>query len=83
MHDYDNVYYKIYYWSIKDCVTVVCMQWFDEDDYNEEHFFKDENGEVLMFYQEKEAIEWLLNNIKDDKIDPEYKQNFNQKLFMK
>ena len=65
----DEVYYKIYYLDREDHVTVV---------------FKDENGKILKFYDEQEAIQWLIDNVKDDKIDPEYKQyGFNQKKFMK
>ena len=80
----NEVYYKIYYNENKDYVTVVCMQWFDEGDYYEEHFFKDGNGESLKFYDEYEAIQWLNNNVLDDKINPEYKnKGFNQKKFMK
>jgi len=80
----DEVYYKIYYLDRKDYVTIVCLQDFDEYDYIQEHFFKDENGEVLKFYNEQEAIQWLTDNVKEDSIDPEYKQyGFNQKKFMK
>jgi hypothetical protein len=78
-----DVYYKIYYMQNKDYVTVVCMQRFDEDDYNGEHFFKNKKGDILKFYKENDAIEWLLDNVREDKIDPEYKNGFNQKRFMK
>ena len=79
----DEVYYKIYYYEPEDHVTVVCMQWFDESDYHENHFFKDKNGEVLKFDNEEDAIQWINNNVKEDKIDPEYKKVFNQNRFMK
>jgi aconitase A len=81
--DGNEVYYKVYYWDSENCVTVVCMQWFDEGDYHEEHFFKDNEGNVLRFGHEDEAIQWLNDNITEDKIDPRYKQGFNQKWFMK
>jgi len=80
----DEVYYKIYYLDREDHVTVVCMQDFDEYDYIQEHFFKDENGEILKFEWEHEAIQWLIDNVKEDKVDPEYKQyGFNQSKYMK
>ena len=86
--DSNEVYYKIYYLDREDHVTVVCMQWFDEGDYHERHFFKDEEGDVLKFDNETDAIQWILDNVADDKIDPEYKEyeqneGFNQKKFMK
>jgi len=85
MSDVDNgVYYKIYYNIREDYVTVVTMQWFDEDDYNNAHFFKDEDGVILKFDNEDTAIQWLNDNVKEDKINPEYrKKGFNQKRFMK
>jgi len=79
----DEVYYKIYYYEPEDNVTVVCMQYFDEHDYIQENFFKDKNGEVLKFEWEHEAIQWLNDNVIEDKIDPEYKKGFNQSKFMK
>ena len=82
--DNSDVYYKIYYLERKDYVTVVTMQWFDEGDYTEDHFFKDDQGKILKFDYEHEAIQWLKDNIAEDKLDPEYKHvGFNQKKFMK
>jgi len=85
--DDNEVYYKVYYLDREDHVTVVCMQWFDEGDYIEEHFFKDNEGNVLKFDYEDDAVQWLLTNVVEDKIDPEYKEygleGFNQKRFMK
>ena len=85
--DDNEVYYKIYYVEREDYVTVVCIQWFDECDYHERHFFKDEQGNVLKFNYEDEAIQWILDNVVDDKIDPQYidygQEDFNQKKFMK
>jgi hypothetical protein len=72
----DKVYYKIYKSNLLDGkLTVVCMQWFDESDYESERFFRDKDGRVLKFYDENEAINWLLENIKEELIDSEYLQN--------
>ena len=79
----NEVYYKIYYYEPEDNVTVVCMQYFDEYDYIQENFFKDEDGEVLKFEWEYEAIQWLNDNVIEDKIDLKYKKGFNQSKFMK
>ena len=78
-----DVYYKIYYYEPKDYVTVVCMQWFDEHDYIKDHFLKDENGRIFQFNNKEKAIEWVIDNINEDKINPEYKKGFNQKFYMK
>ena len=81
----DNVYYKVYYVEHKNYVTVVCLQSFDECDYLEGNFFKDEYGDVIVWSNEDQAIEWLLNNVKEQWIDPDYlnSASFNQKRFMK
>jgi hypothetical protein len=69
----NEIYYKIYRSSrIKNKLTVVTMQWFDESDYVDERFFRDKNGDILKFDDEDEAIDWLIKNIKKEKIDPEY-----------
>lgn len=52
--------------------TLACMQWFDEYDYSESRFFKDNDGEAFKFSTEEEGIKWLHENIKNEKIDPEY-----------
>jgi len=80
----NEVYYKIYYLEKESYVTVVCMQYFDEGDYTEEYFFKDEEGDVLKFEWENEAIKWIIDNVAEDKIDPAYRhKGFDQKKFMK
>lgn len=69
----NEIYYRIYRSSrIKNKLTVVTMQWFDEPDYVNERFFKDKDGNILKFDDEDEAIDWLIKNIKKEKIDPEY-----------
>jgi hypothetical protein len=72
MHEY-TVYYKIYKSELLGGrLTVICMQDFDENDYEQNRFFKDKEGNILMFHEESEAIQWLLENIKEELIDPEY-----------
>gem|GEM_PF-3068429 len=62
--------------------TLACMQWFDEYDCDEKRFFRDENDDKYRFSNKEEGIEWLFNNIKADKIDPEY-QEYNHDHFYK
>lgn len=69
----NEVYYKIYKSKLlHGKLTIVCMQWFDEKDYESERFLKDKDGSLLKFYYEKEAIKWLLKNIKGELISDEY-----------
>jgi superfamily I DNA and RNA helicase len=72
MSEYE-VYYKIYKSeSLNGKLTILTMQDFDECDYLEKRFLKDKEGNILRFDNEKEAIQWLLDNIKEELIDPEY-----------
>jgi len=66
----EDVYYKVYYLIDKGYFTVVTMQWFDENDYNQELFEKDEFGSPLEFDSEVEAEEWMNKHIKVEYIDP-------------
>lgn len=68
-----DVYYRLYV-TKEDYVTVVCFQYFDEDDYDENRFLCDEDGVRLMFDTEDEAIQYLNQNIKPEKIHPDYKR---------
>lgn len=72
MEDYP-IYYRIFKsYNYKNKLTIVCMQDFDEIDYDQKRFLKDKEGYVLKFDDEEKAIEWLLKNIKEEFIDPEY-----------
>jgi len=71
-----DIYYKIYKSERKNWqLVVVCMQWFDEYDYHQDRFMKDEDGEALKFDYENQAIEWLNDNIKLEMIAPEYRRS--------
>lgn len=63
-----DVYYKITRGNTKT-FKVVCMQWFDELDYDETKFINDEWGYHRKFYSESEAIKWLNENVKEEYID--------------
>ena len=72
MEDYP-IYYRIFKsYNYKNKLTIVCMQDFDEIDYDQKRFLKDKEGYVLKFDDKEKAIEWLLKNIKEEFIDPEY-----------
>jgi hypothetical protein len=72
--DEDNrVYYKIFKSpGINNKLTIITMQWFDENQYEQKRFFKDKQGNQLEFEDKEKAVEWLLDNIKEELIDEEY-----------
>lgn len=72
--DEDNkVYYKIFKSpGINNKLTIVTMQWFDENQYEQKRFFKDKEGNQLIFDDKGKAVQWLLENIKEELIDEEY-----------
>lgn len=76
----NDVYYKLYKMSKNNLITIVCMQWFDENDYYKENFVKNSSGEDHKFESEDEAIERLNNWYKSDEIDPEYRLDYRKHL---
>lgn len=66
----DPVYYRLIIHNGK--VTVVCMQSFDEIDYDQNRFIKDEYGDPYRFDTEEEAIAALHKLVKPEMIDPKY-----------
>lgn len=78
----NQVYYRIYFDSREQKVTIVSMQSLDENDYIEDFFFNDERGNKLKFDVKELAILWLNENILEYKIDPQYRR-FDQTKFMK
>lgn len=71
MEDINDVYYKIYL-NRDSKATVVCMQWFDEYDYNPKRFFKDDEDNHVKFDKKEDAIRWLNRNVREDAIDSKY-----------
>ena len=68
----DTIYYKIYLDHESELLTVVCMQYFDEQDYVP-HRFLMPDGQSVKFSTEEEAIAYLNANVPYDKIEPEYR----------
>lgn len=66
----NDVYYKIFL-TRDDLVTIVCMQWFDENDYDHSRFYR-VAGEEAKFMTEEHAKHFLNQNFKPECIDPEY-----------
>lgn len=55
----DPVYYRIMYWDKIERLTVVTMQSFDEYDYNQNKFLRDENNDIMRWNDEAEAIRFF------------------------
>lgn len=87
-----DVYYKIMK-TDEDLLTVVCLQWFDEYDYDQEDFFTSDDGDQLQFWDfegetyvngREKAIKWLNENVKLEKIDPRCRKvKFNREDYLK
>jgi len=61
------VYYKIILDS-EGTLCVVCLQWFDEFDYDQKRFITDSHGNQREFDNEEDAKKWLNSNIQDKYI---------------
>lgn len=71
---FHGVYYKVY--ALKSgFVTVVCLQDFDEPDYVASSFFKDDDGDDLVFFEESGAIDWVHEHIKYELIDEDIRRD--------
>lgn len=81
----NEVYYRIIRTSDDTLLTVVCMQWFDEHDYDEDRFLCVKGTRNrLSFKSEKDAIDFMNDNIKLENIHPEYRkqtQKFNDSFY--
>ncbi|EGT4929430.1 TPA: hypothetical protein KPF99_003499 [Clostridioides difficile] len=64
------VYYPFI--SYENKVKLLTIYPDDYHEYSSERFKYDEDGEKIVFFSEEEGIKWLVENIKADKIDPEY-----------
>lgn len=73
--DDNDVYYRlIRIGDNDDIITVCCMQWFDEYDYDESRFLCAKGtNERLMFSTEEKAIKFMNDNLKQENIDPVYR----------
>ena len=69
--DDDPIYYRIYKLQ-SYLITVVCMQYHDEKDYDQTKFVKNSKNEVHTFETEQEAKEKLNEWYPKEKIDPQY-----------
>lgn len=54
----DDIYYKIQR-NAKGDFKVCCIQWFDENDYDQSLFVRDYWGDQLVFKTEEDAEDFL------------------------
>lgn len=77
-----NVYYKLYL-NRDGVVTIVCLQDFDENDYDYEKFYKIASTEnqlsCVAFHNEDKARVYLNDKFRVECIDPDYRNS--QSLF--
>ncbi len=66
----NDIYYKLFH-SKNGYLTIICLQWFDEFDYDQSRFYK-ENDQHLIFDEKEKAIRYLNLNFERNDIDPEY-----------
>lgn len=71
----NDVYYKVYVDS-DDLITVVCMQHFDEDAYDQNRFYTNGLGESVKFECKSDAIDFINEKFKPEYIDPQYSNNY-------
>ena len=70
------------YWKLLqrgNQITIACMQWFDEYDYDQSLFLCDEKGDQRRFDTEGEAMEFLNTHFPRERIVDEY---FRLKYFL-
>jgi hypothetical protein len=67
----NRVYYRILYWAKVGKMTIATMQYFDEYDYHDNHFLRDDRGEKMRWDNEAEALRYLNDHFKPECIDPD------------
>lgn len=86
-YDYDNRpdYLDPVYWKIlmtrNNKIGIACMQSFDEYEYDQKRFLLGEDGMVVKFDSEEDAISYLNDNFKPEFIEDEYVTPNNQAFF--
>lgn len=78
-----DLYYRLYI-SDNDMVRVVCMQWFDEMDYDQAFFLKSKDNEPLYFSSEEKAIQFMNDNLKPERIHEDFLRstfNYHQSFY--
>lgn len=80
VNTFTGVYYKLFK-TREGLMTVVCLQNFDEPDYDHNRFVKNSDGDEHVFETEEMAIEKLNNWFKPEEIVSEYRfETTNQRI---
>ena len=75
-NDIPEVYYKLLR-KREGFVTVICLQDFDELDYNHNHIIKNSDGKEHTFDTEDLAIKFLNDKFEIKEIDPDFFDQYN------
>jgi len=69
----NDVHYKILKSKSTGLMTIVCLQWFDEFDYDQDRFVRNSQGVIHQFDSEDKAKQKLNEWYLQEEIDPEYR----------
>ena len=69
-NDPDGCYYRVIL-TREDLVRVITMQWFDENDYDQSKFVKDESGDSRQWETEDEARKFVNATYRFERIHPD------------
>lgn len=79
----DDLYYRIQMPNRDKYMSICTVQWFDEFDYDQRFWLKDDEGEDLMFDSYEDAQFFLNTQIEEEYIRPEdaLYENLQKKFF--
>lgn len=71
--NFDNCYYKLIRSPHDELITVACLQYFDEHDYDPSRFIRNSKNEIHVFADEELAVKKLIEWFKPEEIDKAYR----------
>ena len=78
----EGVYYRLYK-TTANLITIICMQYFDECDYDKTQYVRNSNGMAYYFFEEEDAIKQLNEWYEPEQIDPEFRKKDDDKLLIR
>lgn len=71
MGNEESMFFRLY--RVNGKMDVLCLTSETVQSFEEDYFMTDEDGRILQFDNEDEAVAWLLENIKPDLLAPSYR----------
>lgn len=71
MGNAESMFFRLY--MVNGKMDVLCLTGKTVQSFEEDYFMTDEDGHILQFDNEDDAVNWLLNNIKPDLLAPSYR----------